>query len=271
VKEQAVIDPRRIAVGLILLLGITSLAGPPAAAVEQWWQPAMDVSWQIQLSGDLDTEIPVDVVDIDLFDTPRATIADLQDDGRRVICYFSAGSYENWRPDKGRFPENALGKPLDGWPGERWLDIRSAAVRRIMLARLDLAADKGCDAVDPDNVDGYANRTGFSLKAADQVRYNQFLAGAAHARGLAVGLKNDVEQIPALVDNFDFAVNEECFRYDECGTLEPFIAASKPVFQIEYVNPARGDAICGEANRLGFQTLIKKLSLLAWRIDWGDR
>ncbi len=80
--------------------------------------------------------------DIDLFDNSAAIIEGLHNDGRRVVCYFSAGSYENWRPDSGDFEEADLGNTLDGWPGERWLDIRSANVRDIMKARLDLAAQK---------------------------------------------------------------------------------------------------------------------------------
>ena len=42
--------------------------------------------------------------------------------------------------------------------------------------RLDLAAAKGCDAVDPDNVDGYANPTGFDLTGDDQLAFNRWLA-----------------------------------------------------------------------------------------------
>src|SRR6185369_11730450 len=126
------------------------------------------------------------VYDIDLFDTPAATIAALKSTGRHVICYFSAGSYEDWRPDAASFPAAALGRALDGWPGERWLDTRADGVRAVMRARLDLARSKGCDAVDPDNVDGYTNGPGFPLTATTQLDYDRFLASEAHARGLAV-------------------------------------------------------------------------------------
>lgn len=251
--------PGRLVAAVVLAIGILAVGWAPARAA--WWDPAPGTTWQIQLNEAPDTRFDVQVYDVDLWDTPTATIAALRAEGRRVICYFSAGSRENWRPDANRFPAAAVGKPLDGWAGERWLDIRSAAVREIMRDRLDLARTKGCDAVDPDNVDGYTQRSGFPLTARHQLTYNRFLAAEAHARGLAVGLKNDVEQIPSLVAHFDFAVNEECFKYDECETLLPFIEAGKPVFHIEYGPPGLARRICPRANDLNFDTLIKKLNL----------
>ena len=132
----------------------------------------------------------------------------------------NAGAWERWRPDADRFPPRLLGKPLDGWPGERWLDIRRlAALKPIIRARLDRCKRKGFDAVEPDNIDGYANASGFPLRAADQAHFNRFVASAAHARGLGVALKNDLEQAAALEPSFDFAVVEECFRYRECGIV----------------------------------------------------
>jgi hypothetical protein len=49
----------------------------------------------------------------------------------------------------------------------------------------------------------------------------------AHKQGLSVGLKNDVEQIGALHSHFDWALNEECLDYDECGEYAPFINDGK--------------------------------------------
>lgn len=237
--------------------------GDPGKTV---WRPAPGTSWQWQLSGTLDTSFDVVMYDIDLFETPAATIADLHAAGRVVICYFSAGSYENWRPDKDDFPPQVLGNELDGWPDERWLDVRAQALRPIMQRRLDLAVQKGCDGVEPDNVDGYKNDSGFPLSAADQLAYNRFIADEAHARGLSVGLKNDLDQITDLVADFDWALNEECFAYDECDALLPFIRAGKAVFQVEYGNASLANQICPRANALDFDTLIKHLELDPWRI-----
>ena len=146
---------------------------PPAA----WWHPAPGTSWQIQYTGALDLSFDVQMYDLDLFETSQSVIDELHAAGRRVVCYFSAGSWEDWRPDAGQFPESVLGNELEGWPGERWLDIRQLDVLGpIMAARLDLAAQKGCDGVDPDNVEGYANDSGFPLTAQDQAAYNIWLA-----------------------------------------------------------------------------------------------
>jgi hypothetical protein len=233
-------------------------------ATPAWWQPAPGTTWQIQFTGALDTSIDVQMYDLDLFETPQAVIDELHAAGRRVVCYFSAGSWEDWRPDASQFPESVLGNELEGWPGERWLDIRQmATLAPIMQARLDLAAKKSCDGVDPDNVEGYANDSGFPLTTQDQLAYNTWLAAQAHSRGLAVGLKNDLAQVPDLVETFDWQLNEQCFQYNECYLLLPFIQAGKPVFGIEY----QGDpaSFCPQANAMNFDTLKKNLDLDAWR------
>lgn len=219
-------------------------------------------SWQMQLTGDLVTTIDADLYDVDLYDTSAETISSLKSEGRYVVCYFSAGSFEDWRSDADEFPASAIGNPLDGWEGENWLDVRNNSLLDIMEARMDLAVSKGCDGVDPDNVDGYTNNTGFALTYADQLTYNIALSNAAHERSLSIGLKNDLDQIEDLVSYFDFAVNEQCHAYDECEMLSPFVSADKAVFNIEYddiyVNNTNGarDAICSQSATLGISTLI---------------
>jgi hypothetical protein len=228
-------------------------------------------TWQWQLDGAIDTSVDVEVYDVDLVETPDEVLQELQDAGRRVICYFSAGSQEEFREDAGDFPPSAVGEPLDGWPDERWLDIRDEGVRDVMRARLDLAQQRGCDAVEPDNVDAWQNDSGFDLTRADQLDYNTFLAEEAHARDLAVGLKNTVELADELEPLFDWTLNEECLAYDECHRLSAFVDAGKAVFHVEYVDrPAQGEeaaeAVCGDPSLEGFSTLIKTWDLDAWRI-----
>lgn len=223
-------------------------------------------SWQIQYSGELDLDLEVDVFNLDLFDTPIENIMALKERGVFVICYFSAGSYEDWRPDADQFPGELLGNELDSWPGERWVDIRQLAdLTPIIEDRMDLAVNKGCDGVDPDNLDGYENRTGFPLTENDQLVFNRYLAQAAHARDLKIGLKNDLNQIQDLVNDFDWILNEECFTYHECDLLLPFIDAQKPVFVIEYeIAPAD---FCHQANQLGFSALHKNWELDAYSTE----
>lgn len=237
-----------------------------AETVGNWYQPAVLTSWHWQLEGALNTGYNVDVYDIDLFDSSKLTIEQLQLDNHKVICYFSAGSYENWRDDKDSFSATDYGRTLDGWEGERWLDIRSANVHSIMLTRLDLAVSKGCDGVEPDNMDGYSNASGFTLTADDQLAYNRYLANQAHLRGLSIGLKNDLDQIAELVEYYDFAVNEQCFEYQECEALAPFTDAGKAIFNAEYADIYVSDAtarntLCVEAMNLQMSSLILPLDL----------
>lgn len=225
--------------------------------------PAQKTTWQWQLTGTIDQSVDAEMFDIDLWDTPAATIASLKQKGKKVICYYSAGSYENWRPDAQDFPTSVLGKS-NGWAGEKWLDIRNlAALGPIMEKRMDMAKAKGCDGLEPDNVDGYTNSTGFPLTGADQIKFNKFLAAEAHERGLSIGLKNDVDQIVELEPYFDFAVNEQCFQYNECDTMLPFLKAGKAVFNVEYSLDV--SKFCSKANSMGIMAMKKKLDLDASR------
>ncbi|MGC5565159.1 endo alpha-1,4 polygalactosaminidase [Streptomyces sp. FR-108] len=227
------------------------------------WQPRPGTAWQWQLSGRVDTGVAVPVYDIDGFANSAAVVRRLHQSGRKVICYINAGAWESFRPDHRAFPASALGRS-DGWPGERWLDIRRRSLLRpLMAARLDMCREKGFDAVEPDLLDGWTNDTGFPLTAAHQLAYNRMIAELAHERGMAVGLKNDLEQIPDLVRDFDFAVNEQCAEYDECSSLSPFIKADKAVFHVEYSEPKR--AFCPIARRLRLDSMSKRLDLGRWR------
>lgn len=227
------------------------------------WRPRPGTSWQIILSGDFsDTSAEAELYDIDLFNTKQAAIDKLHSMGRKVICYFSAGSIEKGRPDTNLFTPALKSIPMDGWP-EYWIDISKLTteprLKEIMRARLDLAVKKKCDGVDPDNVDAYSNGVpGVTYK--HQIEYNQWMALEARARGLLIGLKNDLEQVPDLVKYYDFSVNEECFEYKECDLLTPFINANKAVFNIEYnVKPAQ---YCYTANLMKIDSLFKTRDVL---------
>src|SRR6266480_2335892 len=229
------------------------------------WQPALNTSWQWQLTTPVDQTVNAQMYDIDMFDNDVSVVASLHAQGRKVICYISAGTFENWRPDAASFPAVVKGNAVSGWPGENWLDIRRLDILGpIMTARLDLCQTKGFDGVEPDNIDGYTNGTGFPLTAQDQINYNTFLANQAHARGLSVALKNDLDQVQALLPYFDWALNEQCFQYNECNTLVPFITAGKAVFEVEY--SLSTSQFCPKANALNFNAMQKDLNLDAFRI-----
>jgi hypothetical protein len=257
------------ALGVSIFLPLEAL--PAAASLPDpvpchgCWTPELETSWQWQLQGPIDTSVDADMYDVDAFDVSARLVERLRQDGRAVVCYVSAGSWEEWRPDAGRFPDDVLGRELDGWPGERWLDIRRIRlVGPIMQARMDRCVRKGFDGIEFDNVDGYENPTGFPLSSRSQLRYNIWLANQAHRRGLSVALKNDLGQIRRLLPYFDYAINEECFTYSECDLLTAFVDTGKAVFGVEYdLDP---QDFCPEANALDFNFLKKKLSLDASRV-----
>lgn len=213
-------------------------------------------------NGGQDSTQGMQVVDIDLFDQSDL-IPGLKANGQTVICYFSAGSWESDRPDSGNplWSQVKIG-PMNGWD-ELWLDIRKLTVlQTLMGARMDLAVSQGCDGVEPDNTDCYNNQDCWSTMqnpsvssgqnvVPAQLAYNQWLAKYAHARGLLIALKNTIDLIPQLVDSFDFAINEECQTYSECGSYQPFIDQNKGILQVQYED---SDGICDQASTYQTQT-----------------
>jgi len=242
-----------------------------ASNVSGWWQPIVNTQWQWQLTGlPIDRSFEVEMYDIDMFDNKTSTVAELHAEGRRVVCYVSVGSWEAWRPDADAFPEGVLGNEYEGWPGERWLDIRRIDVLGpIMEARLDRCAAKGFDAIEPDNMDGYTNDTGFPLMYEDQLAYNIWLANEAHARGLSIGLKNDGDQVGDLEAYFDWALTEDCYAEGWCGEMGAFIEAGKAVFAAEYTDEMTVNRfltqVCPQAADMEFSVILKNRDLDAWR------
>jgi hypothetical protein len=108
---------------------------------------------------------------------------------------------------------------------------------------------------------------------------------------MTIGLKNAGDIIPAVLPIMDFSINEQCVEYNECPRFQPFIAAGKPVFHIEY--PAgdgdlqtsvaadgfsedvrmkfcgRGDVGGKDEDIQGFSTVLKKMALDGW-VEYCD-
>ncbi len=249
-----------LALGLLVaMLGVGRARG-----ADPIWTPSSSDTWQYQLSGRIDTSVDATVFDIDAFTTKASVVQALHDAGRHAVCYVDAGTWESYRPDAHRYPSAVLGRDVPGWPDERWVDIRRLdVVAPILQDRLDRCAAKGVDGVEYDWADSYLHRTGFDLTRADRLALDHWLARAAHRRGLAVGLKNALPLIPALVGTWDFAVNEQCFQYHECGHYAPFLDAGKAVFNVAYEIPR--SAFCAKAAELGIAAIRKHLELDAWR------
>ena len=229
-----------------------------------WWRPESGVSWDWQLSEPLDLTHDVAVYDVD-WETAASQLDDLKGRGIRLICYVSVGTYEAWRSDADDYPDEIIG-PL--WPewDEYFVDIRSDSVREIVARRLDVCADKGFHAVEPDNMDVFEleGDSGFALTEADGLSYAEWLAEQAHSRGLAILQKNASSLTGDLVGLFDGAVTEDCYADDWCDEVADYPKAGKPVFMAEYTDTdVDFEKACAYAAERDFSPILKDRDLTA--------
>ena len=225
------------------------------------WSPK--TTWNWQLTGNFNLVSAIQVFDIDLFDTDISTVNEIHAQGSKAICYISVGSWEDFRPDAADFPSSVLGKTYAGYPDEKWLDIRALdIIGPIIEKRLDMCKEKGFDAVEPDNIDGYQNDTGFPLTYQDQINFNKWLADEAHERGLLIGLKNDPDQASELHSSFDWALTEDCYVDGWCEDMSIFINEGKAVFQTEYTDTGvTTEDFCPQSKTLQFSGILKDREL----------
>ena len=213
------------------------------------WAPPRHLTWYWQLQGSINNSQPVAAYDIDGFNSSAGEVSALHAQGKHVICYIDVGTTESWRPDQSSFPASVMGGS-NGWPGEKWLDISKLSVLQpIMTARFQMCREKGFDAVEPDNMDGYENKTGFPLTSQQQLEFNEWIAGKVHSLGMAVFQKNDGEQTSQLRPHFDGAIDEQCNQYNECSKFQPYLAVGKPVLNAEYNQPT--SSFCAADNAAG--------------------
>ncbi|MGQ4386779.1 endo alpha-1,4 polygalactosaminidase [Streptomyces sp. SAS_270] len=172
------------------------------------------------------------------------------------ICYVNA--FQVQPDERDEWPADLLlhdgqGKPvLDRDWDEVLLDIGTPAKRERVAARInewiDGCADKGYDAVEPDNYDSYT-RSHRRLTADDATAFITLLSAHAHARHLAIAQKNTAE-LAGLRSRtgLDFAVAEECAEWDECGTYAK--AFHDRVLVVEYTDSGLRKALSGFGDRL---------------------
>ncbi|KNC77701.1 hypothetical protein SARC_09843 [Sphaeroforma arctica JP610] len=236
------------------------------------YKPKKGIRWQWQLQDTIDESHDVPLYDID-FDTPDSTIASLHAAGRRVMCYFSAGSTEKWRIDQELFPAFIQGGPLlfgtgDVFDDEAWLDLRRFdIIGPIMMNRLDAAKAKGCDAVEFDNPDIVIHEHGLAgnIDLTLQLQFDKWCVRQAHARGMSVALKNSNEFAFLLSDTYDMVVNEEAFINGNIDNYWPFLHRDKPVLNTEYFTSRC--FYCATSRAMGVSTIKKRPDLDSCLVD----
>src|SRR5450432_845210 len=230
------------------------------------FRPSLSTTWQVQLTGTIDTSFDVAMYEVDLFTLDSATASVLHSQGRVITCYVSVGTAEPYRADYASFPAAAVGNALSDYPQEHWLDVRDSTVRELMAQRLEVGARAGCDAVELSNLQAHSYDSGFPLTQADDLDYARWLIGESHARGLSAGVSTSDDLVPLLVGDAEWGLTEECLAYSACDAWQAFTAAGKAVFMIEYGSSSDVPVLCPEATRLGFSLVIKRRALDAFRV-----
>jgi len=237
--------------------------------VNAYWVPTQGMQWNYVLSGNLDeTKETAGVVDIDV-NKSQDKIDRLHAKGIRVICYFSGGTIEDFRDDYNDFASvrGLVRNTYEAWPDENWLDFRIDGIKPLLEKRIKLAASKKCDGIEVDNLDGYqmseVKEWNNPLTKQDTITFAKWLANTAHSYDLSIGLKNVVGIIDELSSYFDFAINESCVNYNECGLYKNFLAQGKAVFGVTYDGLDNNlNALCKNLNNLNISTIVKTSSKL---------
>ena len=191
--------------------------------------PNMTFYWQLQ--NKIRPHAEYNVNDVDLFDTPTETFTEMKRLGIIPACYFSL-HFEDFRPDKHDFPLEAIGEPLDDWPGERIVDIRHPKILEVMKNRLIMCKNKGGLIVEGDNQDQKSKK--FKITDNDVVYFMVKLSEEAHKLGLAIIQKNNVELVDKLEPYLDAVLAESCHKYKECDGYKRYADNGKMVIVVEY-------------------------------------
>ncbi|GAA1374514.1 endo alpha-1,4 polygalactosaminidase [Streptomyces beijiangensis] len=226
-----------------LATGTTSQAAAATVTL-----PPAHAGFDYQIGGAYTPPPGVQVVSRDRTASPAA--------GLYNICYVNA--FQVQPGEQGQWPADLLLRDANGnvvidedW-GEALLDIRTAAKRDRVAAKvngwIDGCADKGFNAIEPDNYDSYT-RSRNLITASNAKAFITLLSAHAHSRNLAIGQKNTAELAGSRTQTgLDFAVAEECGQYDECGDFTA--AFGNHVIVIEYTAGGLKKACAGWGSQL---------------------
>jgi len=212
--------------------------------------PPAGAGFDYQLGGASPVPDGVTVVARDSTDEPA--------EGAYGICYvngFQTQPGVEW-PDDLLVP-GPDGEPLvdPGWPDEHLFDLSTEATRQAVAERqastIDGCAASGYQAVEFDNLDSWTRSEG-AFDEDDAVAFATLLVARAHAAGLAAAQKNTTDLGARGRDEvgYDFAVTEECDRYDECDAFTDVYGGL--VFDVEYTDDLRGSVaeVCARVGAL---------------------
>ncbi|MFJ5293273.1 endo alpha-1,4 polygalactosaminidase [Streptomyces sp. NPDC088348] len=240
---------RATAVAAVTAAAAVPLLAPSgAAAASSPALPPVHAGFDYQIGGAYTPPSGVKVVSRDHEAAPAA--------GLYNICYVNAfqaqpGAEKDW--DSDLLLRNANGDVVydKNW-GEALLDLRTADKRSRVAKKvdgwIDGCADKGFQAVEPDNYDSYT-RSSKLLSAANAEAYITLLSQHAHDRGLAIAQKNTSQLSGARAKTgLDFAIAEECGTWDECGDYTDAFGSN--VIVIEYTDKGLSKACTGWGDQL---------------------
>lgn len=246
----------------------------PTALPSTGAMPTGKILWDWQIGASDESKIVaapgLQLLDVDVFNTSAAKVAELKAKGIYMVCYINAGSWQPGYPDSGDYPAYLKIKQDPDWPEEYFLDVTDvfkpdSALAKILKNRLAICKQKGFDAVEPDNLQNDENAGGL-ITRQQQIDFNGWFADAAHAAGLKVLQKNGPDKIDlkttydgkSMLSKFDGILNEECQQYNECSPLAKYVAAGKLALNVEYKKAPN----CTTSDSLNINTIQKDLNLV---------
>ena len=244
------------------------------------------------------TNVAPKMFDIDIYQDPGCSggvanipvtnaVSAIHANGAHAVGYIDAGSIEHFRTDYPQYVsfDNScggclIGNTYFGYRNENWLNISGDGsvtginpntgvretpaqfIRDELSNRMAAARTAGFDSIEFDNVELYDNKTGFATTAAQNLAFNESIANLAHSLGFTVALKNDLAQAPDLQPYFDFAINEQCFQYSECGNLQQWsTTGGKAVFNVEYKTKLSTFCPLANSSSYNFNSSLKDANL----------
>ncbi len=268
----------------VVSLGAVRPHLPTATAAATWWHPGPLTSWQYAIGQQFPIAVPTNIGNVEAYDIDEgnvaatsaslvaASVAEVHASGAKAICYVDTGGWESYRSDASEYSSAILGSPVPGYSDERYVDIRQwsddpgptgLTFGQILTARFQLCKDEGFDGVETDLDDTYTDSTGFGLTMDAEITFVTEMAGVIHGLGMAWFLKNGINGDSFIADIgplADGTVNEQCWQYDECAALEPFVKAAKPILNVEYANEAEATT-CPEALAFPMATMRTDVDL----------